>query len=96
MHVPSFLVGSLFSGTVFLAVNQQLSYRERLSKKWPFAEYVEDQFRAKWKEFTTQLKGERQHLRQQLGANDTISKDTISKKYLQMVDDVQDFFSKKD
>ena len=35
VHVPSFLVGSAFSGTAFLFVHQQLSYRSRLSKKWP-------------------------------------------------------------
>jgi hypothetical protein len=33
-HFPSLLVGCLTSGTVFLAVHQQLSHRRRLSEKW--------------------------------------------------------------
>jgi hypothetical protein len=33
-HFPSFFIGCLTSGTVFLAVHQQLSHRRRLSEKW--------------------------------------------------------------
>lgn len=33
-HLPSFLVGSIVSGTAFLIVHEQLSHRTRLSKKW--------------------------------------------------------------
>jgi hypothetical protein len=34
MHIPSFLVGTSFSGVVFLALHEQLSHRSRLSPKW--------------------------------------------------------------
>lgn len=36
MHIPSFAVGSLVSGAAFLIVDEQLSHRTRLSKKWAF------------------------------------------------------------
>lgn len=34
VHIPSFFVGGLFSGASFLLVHQQLSHRNKLSKKW--------------------------------------------------------------
>jgi hypothetical protein len=37
MHIPSFVVGSIASGSLFLAVHQQASYRSRLSYRWPLA-----------------------------------------------------------
>jgi len=48
IHVPSFLVGSLVSGSGFLFVHQQLSHRSRLSKKWPLREYAEHEFQTMW------------------------------------------------
>jgi hypothetical protein len=41
-HLPSFLVGSIVSGTAFLIVHEQLSHRTRLSKKWKLREIVEN------------------------------------------------------
>ena len=35
LHFPSLLAGSFLSGTVFLLVHQQVSYRNRLTYKWP-------------------------------------------------------------
>jgi hypothetical protein len=35
VHIPSFLVGSVFSGGVFLLVHEKMSHRHRLSAKWP-------------------------------------------------------------
>ncbi|KAG7351211.1 hypothetical protein IV203_010571 [Nitzschia inconspicua] len=101
MHFPSFLVGSLVSGGAFLLVDQQMAYRERLTYKWPLAQWSEDQFRAKWKELMTQLKGERQQIRQQLNIKKeeleipTFSRDGIVKKWNQMVDNAQGYFSKR-
>lgn len=34
VHFPSLLVGSAVAGVSFLAVHQQLSYRERLTYRW--------------------------------------------------------------
>jgi hypothetical protein len=36
MHIPSFFVGSLVAGVSFLMVDEQISYRTRLSEKWAF------------------------------------------------------------
>jgi len=33
-NIPSYLVGAAFSGSVFLALHEQLSHRSRLSRKW--------------------------------------------------------------
>ena len=44
VHVPSFLVGSAFSGVGFLLVHRELSHRNRLSKRWAISEYAEEQF----------------------------------------------------
>jgi hypothetical protein len=96
MHFPSFVVGSLFSGTSFVLINQQLSYRERLTYKWPLQEYVEEKFREQWKEFSTQMKGERQEIRQQLGVSDSFSRQSIRKKWSELMDDALNFFAKKD
>lgn len=52
VHFPSFLVGSAFSGAAFLLVHQQLSYRSRLTKKWPLRE----KFEAKIKEIRSRGK----------------------------------------
>eukprot|EP00934_Nitzschia_sp_Nitz4_P006397 Nitzschia sp. Nitz4//scaffold13_size275219//188837//189486//NITZ4_000893-RA/size275219-snap-gene-0.56-mRNA-1//-1//CDS//3329536071//6387//frame0 len=48
-HFPSFLAGTAVSGTAFLLNHQQLSYRNRLTYKWPLAEWAEDEFRVQWK-----------------------------------------------
>jgi hypothetical protein len=97
IHFPSFLVGSLVSGTAFLLVNQQLSYRERLTYKWPLAEYVETQFRnqfqSQWKSFAAL---EQAKFRQQLGGVDLFSREGITKQWNQMMDDAQNYFAKKD
>ena len=37
LHVPSLMAGSFLSGSVFLLVHQQVSYRNRLTYKWPLA-----------------------------------------------------------
>jgi hypothetical protein len=57
-------------------------------------EFVEGKFRAKWKELSEQTKGERQQIRQQLGVAGN-EYGTIKKKYTQTIDDIQNFFSKK-
>mmetsp|Transcript_29620 Transcript_29620/g.81422 ORF Transcript_29620/g.81422 Transcript_29620/m.81422 type:complete len:91 (+) Transcript_29620:46-318(+) len=45
MHLPSFLIGSLTSGTGFLLIHKELSHRRRLSKKWAVTEIAEAQFK---------------------------------------------------
>ncbi|GAX20017.1 hypothetical protein FisN_1Lu509 [Fistulifera solaris] len=46
MHPPSFFVGSLVAGVSFLMVDEQISHRTRLSKKWAFREFGEEQLKA--------------------------------------------------
>jgi hypothetical protein len=102
MHFPSFLVGSLTSGGAFLLVNQQMAYRERLTYKWPLAQWAENQFRAKWIEFVEQMKGERQQIRNQLNVKreesgvPDLSTNGIMKKWNRTVGEVQGYFSKRE
>jgi hypothetical protein len=64
MHIPSFIVGSAFSGAGFLLIHRELSHRQRLSKRWAISEFAEEQYRefravarAKAKEATSQAGG---------------------------------------
>ena len=42
MHVGSFMVGSLVTGTGFLVIHRNLSHRSRLSSQsWPLADTVQ-------------------------------------------------------
>ncbi|CAB9522765.1 expressed unknown protein [Seminavis robusta] len=50
VHVPSFLVGGLFSGGAFLLLHEQVSHRQKLSHKWIIRELAEK----KWKDIKTQ------------------------------------------
>ncbi|KAL7569286.1 hypothetical protein ACA910_016833 [Epithemia clementina (nom. ined.)] len=45
VHLPSFLVGSLTAGVLFLGIHKELSHRQRLSWKWVLQEKAEKQFR---------------------------------------------------
>jgi len=47
LHIPSFLVGSIFAGSGFLLIHRELSHRRRLTTKWVVQEYVEES----WKEW---------------------------------------------
>ena len=94
MHVPSFLVGSLTSGSAFLLVHQQLSHREIMSRKWALAERAEIEFRA-------QLKTLKGHMKYEKFVADATNEasfgtKTASKYYNQMLDDAHKFFGKKD
>ncbi|KAI2493548.1 hypothetical protein MHU86_20977 [Fragilaria crotonensis] len=44
-HFPSLLVGGAVASTGFLFIHQQLSYRTRLSRKWPLQEWAEHEAR---------------------------------------------------
>lgn len=89
MHVPSFFVGSLASGSAFLLVHQQLSHRERLTRKWPLAEKAEIELRARLKDLTDQIKSQKKAL----GVGDVPD---VTKYYKEGLDKVYNFFSKKD
>jgi len=89
MHVPSFFVGSLASGSAFLLVHQQLSHRERLSRKWPLAERAENELKARLKDLTGQIKSQKAAL----GVGDVPD---VTKYYKDALDNVYNFFSKKD
>jgi hypothetical protein len=104
MHIPSFIVGSIVSGGVYVMLSQQLAYRERLTYQWPLAKWAEDQFRSRWKDFTNNLKGERQQIRQQLNARKEgdesamsflLTRAGIMKKWNGAVDVVQSYCSSK-
>ena len=45
LHIPSFLVGSIFAGSGFLLIHRELSHRRRLTTKWVVQEYVEESWR---------------------------------------------------
>jgi hypothetical protein len=100
MHIPSFIVGSMVSGGAYVLLSQQLAFRERLTYQWPLARWAEDQFRLQWKEFTTNIKRERQQIRQQLKeVNESampflLTRADILQKWNRAVDVVQSFFSK--
>lgn len=93
MHFPSFFIGSLASGSAFLLVHQQLSHRERLTRKWPLAERAENELRTKLK-----------NLKAQIGPSNAIAgvdgasfgKQSVVKYYNQALDKAINFFGKKD
>mmetsp|Transcript_25988 Transcript_25988/g.38403 ORF Transcript_25988/g.38403 Transcript_25988/m.38403 type:complete len:92 (-) Transcript_25988:193-468(-) len=41
IHIKSFLIGSSVSMFGFLLIHEQLSYRKRLTRKWPLREWFE-------------------------------------------------------
>jgi len=43
VHFPSFIIGSLTTGSGFLLIHKELSHRRRLSKKWVVQEKIEEQ-----------------------------------------------------
>jgi hypothetical protein len=91
------MVGSMMSGGAFLLINQQLSYRERLTYKWPLAQYLEEKSREKWKEFASAFNGERKQLRRQLGVDEgTVSTTSLRKRWNQAILDAQQYFSQDD
>eukprot|EP00536_Pseudo-nitzschia_multiseries_P010143 jgi/Psemu1/307062/fgenesh1_kg.300_\ len=93
LHVPSLFVGSLTSGSAFLLVHQQLSYRESLSRKWAMAEKAETELRAQMKKLKAHVKDHEFVA----DANDnSFSTKTVSKYYKKILDDAQTFFGKKD
>lgn len=57
MHVPSFLVGSVVSGTGFLLIHRELSHRERLTKKWLLREKIEEEAMNMWNEAKKSVSG---------------------------------------
>lgn len=62
IHVQSFLVGSIATASVGLAIHQQLSHRRRLTRKWPVYEWLEDKVRTQWKAMVTEMRAERTDL----------------------------------
>ena len=93
MHVPSFLVGSLASGSAFLLVHQQLSHRERLTRKWPLAERAENELRAQLKNLKAQIGSQKAVA----GVDEaSFGKDTVIKYYNQTLDNAIQFFGRKD
>jgi len=52
LHIPSFLVGSLFAGSGFLLIHRELSHRRRLTTKWIVQEYAEESWR-EWRKSST-------------------------------------------
>lgn len=63
VHLASFLVGSAVSGTIFLAVNEQLSRRSRLSAKWKLREIAEDSLSKAWQQLRqARSSGDRQQV----------------------------------
>mmetsp|Transcript_14508 Transcript_14508/g.35179 ORF Transcript_14508/g.35179 Transcript_14508/m.35179 type:complete len:96 (-) Transcript_14508:2466-2753(-) len=93
IHASSFLVGSMFSGIAFLAINQQLSYRERLTTKWPLREKLEEQLSQKWKSIMQDLRSERQHLAE---ASHIPPPASLKKQWNDKLDQVQRYFYKKE
>ena len=90
MHIPSFFVGSIASGTVFLLVHQQLSHRERLDRKWPLAEQMKDQLRTRFNNLRSQSTNDNEKI---IGVNN----DPLFEKYYnKLLDDAQNFFKKED
>jgi len=89
MHIPSFFVGSIASGTAFLLVHQQLSHRQRLDRKWPLAEQVKDQVRTQFNNLRAQNMNSNEKV---TGVNDTL----VEKYCKKMLDDAENFFKKED
>lgn len=93
MHVPSLFVGSLASGSAFLLVHQQLSYRQRLTRKWPLAERAENEMRMRLKNLKAQI-GSQTAL---AGVDEaSFGKATVLKYYNQTLDSAINFFGKKE
>mmetsp|Transcript_7920 Transcript_7920/g.7523 ORF Transcript_7920/g.7523 Transcript_7920/m.7523 type:complete len:96 (+) Transcript_7920:61-348(+) len=44
MHVPSFVVGSLVSGTGYLLIHRELSHRTKSSSQWFLIDYVQKEW----------------------------------------------------
>ena len=93
MHIPSFFVGSLATGSAFLLVHQQLSYRQRLTRKWPLAERVESEIRRQLKQLKAQI-GSQSAL---AGVDEaSFGKETVVRYYNQKLDSAIKFLEKKD
>ena len=93
IHVPSLFVGSLASGSAFLLVHQQLSYRQRLTRKWPLAERAENEMRVRLKNLKAQI-GSQNALP---GVDEgSFGKATVLKYYNQTLDGAINFFGKKE
>ncbi len=93
MHIPSFFVGSLASGSAFLLVHQQLSYRQRLTRKWPLAERAENEMRMQLKKLKAQI-GSQSAL---AGVDEaSFGKETVVRYYNQKLDSAIKFLKKKD
>mmetsp|Transcript_6329 Transcript_6329/g.15690 ORF Transcript_6329/g.15690 Transcript_6329/m.15690 type:complete len:94 (+) Transcript_6329:111-392(+) len=93
MHVPSFFVGSLVSGSAFLLVHQQLSHRERLSRKWLLAERAENEIRAQIKNLKSQIQSQKTFAEVN---NSSFGKETVMKYYKETLDYAHNFFGGKD
>lgn len=93
MHIPSFFVGSLATGSAFLLVHQQLSYRQRLTRKWPLAERAENEIRRQLKQLKAQI-GSQSAL---AGVDEaSFGKETVVRYYNQKLDSAIKFLEKKD
>lgn len=93
MHIPSFFVGSLATGSAFLLVHQQLSYRQRLTRKWPLAERAESEIRRQLKQLKAQI-GSQSAL---AGVDEaSFGKETVVRYYNQKLDSAIKFLEKKD
>mmetsp|Transcript_14128 Transcript_14128/g.39532 ORF Transcript_14128/g.39532 Transcript_14128/m.39532 type:complete len:95 (-) Transcript_14128:2346-2630(-) len=93
LHVPSLVVGSLTSGSMFLLTHQQLSRRESLSWKWAMAQKAETELREQMKKLRAQIKDQKFVA----DANDSsFGTKALSKYYKQTLDDAQKFFGKED
>lgn len=93
MHFPSFFVGSLASGSAFLIVHQQLSHRERLTRKWPLAERAEKELRMRLKNVKAQIGNQKAVA----GVDEaSFGKETVMKYYNQTLDNAYNFFRRND
>jgi len=93
MHVPSFFVGSLASGSAFLFVHQQLSHRERLTRKWPLAEKAENELRTQLKNLKAQIESQKAVAGV---VENSFGNETVTKYFKQTLDNAYNFFGKKD
>ena len=93
MHVPSFFVGSLVSGSAFLLVHQQLSHRERLSRKWPLAERAENEMRTKFKKLKAQIQSQKTFAEVN---KSSLGQDTAMNYYKLALDYAYNFFGGED
>mmetsp|Transcript_13477 Transcript_13477/g.19282 ORF Transcript_13477/g.19282 Transcript_13477/m.19282 type:complete len:86 (-) Transcript_13477:269-526(-) len=56
VHAPSFLVGSICSGMSYLIIHQEISHRNRLSKKWVLTEKIESKMKELMKNANMDIK----------------------------------------